>query len=650
MKKFPGRRWNITTLLCLSFLLLPFARGQVANTAVTNPPVVATFALPRSVPDPIEPFNRVMWGFNKGLMTDVIKPTSRVYRFVVIKPVRKGIGNFGKNLTYPGRLINNLLQEKWRGALDETDRFLCNTTVGVAGFFDVGTRWGIPKSDADFGQTFGQWGWKPRCFIMLPVFGPSNERDTVGLVADTAANPLLYISPYNFVAGNPLTYLGPYSWLSYAVTYNDLSDTVGEYVRFSQAEMDPYSEIQYAWTFARANKVADYQVKGKQDEASLETLESVFFTFKDPGFPGRGKTRSVLIPSTGRKLKFTFWLQPGSANVVYIIPGLGGHRLAQPSLALAELVYKNGFSAVLVSSPFNSEFMENASTADMPAYLPVDGHDLHVALTEIDQRLHALYPDRLGNRALMGYSMGAFDTLYIASTARTNQWPLIKFDRYVAINTPVRLLHGISKLDEFYNAPKDWPAAERTGDIENTFLKVAVLSKSTLTPQTSLPFDAIESKFLIGLTFRFTLRDIIYSSQRRNNDGVLRLPIRNFRRNPVYQEILAYSYKDYFEKFVIPHYKAGDAAAPAAEAFGKAGDLRTYDAGLRANSDVRVIVNQNDFLLEDEDLDWLRATFSPEQLTVFNRGGHLGNLSNPTVQKSILAALTPMRPPDVNPK
>jgi hypothetical protein len=259
-------------------------------------------------------------------------------------------------------LINNLLQGKWNGARDESYRFACNTTVGVAGFFDVGTRWNIPKSDADFGQTFGQWGWRPGCFIMLPIFGPSNERDTVGLAADTAANPLLYIAPYDFDANDPLTYLGPYTYFTYAVMYNDLADSVGEYVRFSQAEMDPYSEIQYAWTFARENRVADFQVKGKPDEASLETIESVFFTFKDPEFPGHSQTRSVRIPATGKKLKFTFWLQPGKAPVVYIIPGLGSHRLAQNSLALAELVYQNGFSAVVVSSPFNSEFMEHAST------------------------------------------------------------------------------------------------------------------------------------------------------------------------------------------------------------------------------------------------------------------------------------------------
>ncbi len=634
--------------MALAFCLVPLIHGQGITVSAINPPTVETVVLPKSVPDPIEPFNRAMWGFNQALMTGVIKPTSRVYRYIVLKPVRTSIGNFGRNLLYPGRVINNLLQGKWHGARDESYRFACNTTVGVAGLFDVGTKWNIPKSDADFGQTFGQWGWQPKCFIMLPVFGPSNERDTLGLAADTAANPLLYIAPYDFEASNPLTWLGPYSYFNYAVMYNDLADTVGEYVRFSEAETDPYSVIQYAWTVARENQVANFQVKGKPDEASLETLESVFFTYKDPEFPVHAKTRSVRIPATGEKLKFTFWLQPGSANIVYILPGLGGHRLSQPSLALAELVYKNGFSAVVISSPFNSEFMEHAATAALPAYLPVDGHDLHVVLTEIDHHLHQLYPDRLGNKALMGYSMGALNTLYLAATGPTNELPLIKFDRYVAINTPVRLLHGVAKLDEFYRAPLQWPVAERAGNLENTFLKVAALSRNTLTPQTSLPFDSVESQFLIGLTFRYTLRDIIYSSQRRNNQGVLQLSLHNLRREPAYQEILQYSYQDYFDKLVVPYYSTRGLIGPVAEAIGRAGELRTYETALRANPDIRVIVNQNDFLLADEDLTWLRTTFTtPEQLTVFEKGGHLGNLFNPAVQKSILAALTPMRPPKV---
>ena len=390
-------------------------------------------------------------------------------------------------------------------------------------------------------------------------------------------------------------------------------------------------------------------MKGKQDEASLETLESVFFTFKNPDFPARATTRSVLIPATGRKLKYTYWLQPGKAPVVYIVPGLGSHRLAKTSLALAELVYSNGFSAVCVSSAFNSEFMEQASTAAMPAYLPTDGQDLHVALTEIDRGLHQRYPNRLGEKALMGYSMGALHSLFVAASEPTNQESLVTFHRYVAINTPVRMAQGLAKLDEFYQAPLKWPVAERTDNIENTFLKVAALSKSTLTPETSLPFDAIESKFLIGLTFRLMLRDIIYSSQRRNNQGVLQHPIHDFRRDPVYQEILQYSYHDYFGKFVIPYFQTRSAVSLTSEAMEKAGDLRTYADALRANPNIRIIVNHNDFLLTEDDVAWLHATFSKEQLTVFTQGGHLGNLFNPVVQKTILEALEGLRSPPPKP-
>jgi len=244
-------------------------------------------------------------------------------------------------------------------------------------------------------------------------------------------------------------------------------------------------------------------------------------------------------------------------------------------------------------------------------------------------------------------SLGAF---FVAATESTNEAPLLKFDRYVAINSPVRLLYGISKLDEYFQAPLAWPAGERADDLENTFLKVAALSKDSLTPQTSLPFSGIESKFLIGMTFRFILRDAIFSSQQRNNQGVLDHPIRKLRRAPVYGEILQYSYQDYLQKFLIPYYWCRGIELGAPDTLEKASSLRSYDAGLRANPNIRVIVNQNDFLLTDEDLAWLHTTFGPEQLTVFPIGGHLGNLSNLTVQKSILAALTPMRPPDPKPE
>jgi len=598
--------------------------------------------LPESVPDPLEPVNCVVWAFNKGVVTGVVKPTAKVYRFVVVKPVRTGISNFGRNITYPGRLINNLLQGKWRGAWDETERFYFNTLAGLGGFIDVAGEAKLPKSDADFGQTFGQWGWAPRCYLMLPIFGPSNERDVVGFWADTAANALTYVAPYDFDPSNPLTYFSPYSYYSGAMLYNNLTDTVEETARFSETEMDPYSVIQYAWTFVRKGQVADYRVEGEQDEASLETLQSVFFTVRNPKFPDRGKTRSVRIPATGKELNFTYWLQRKPAPVVYIVPGLGSHRLAGPALALAELVYSNGFSAVTVSSAYNYEFMERASTAALPSYAPVDAHDLHVALTQIDRRLEALHPGRLKARAVMGYSMGGFHSLFIAGTAATNSGspaPLMTFDRYVAINSPVRLIYAVSQLDAFFQGPLTWPPEERTANMENTFLKVAALSRSSLAPQGTLPFSAIESKFLIGVAFRLILRDMIFTSQRRNNQGVLETPIKNLRRDPVYQEILQYSFTDYFERFVTPYYQTRGIDLRQPETLKSAEDLRTYAGPLQANSNIRLIVNRNDILLANEDLAWLEATIDRERLKIFEKGGHLGNLAHPAVQKAILEAL-----------
>jgi ABC-type transporter lipoprotein component MlaA len=620
------------------------ASSNTASQAVQSPAAAAeSVVLPKSVPDPIEPFNRVVWAFNRELMKDVVKPTSKAYRFVLRKPARTGIANFGRNITYPGRLINHLLQGRWKGARDETHRFFCNTIAGGAGFVDVASKWKLPKSDADFGQTFGKWGWKPQCYVMLPLFGPSNERDTLGFAADTAANPLAYITPYSITTENPLTFISPYMYFNYAVTYNNLADTVDGYVRFARTETDPYSVIQYAWTFVRKDRAPDFELKGEQDQSSLETVRSALVTVRDPQFPDRGKTRSVKIPSTGRKLKFTCWLQPGKAPLVYIVPGLGSHRLTDNTLALAELVYQGGFSAVCISSPYNREFMENASTAAMPAYTPTDVRDLQTALTGIDRRLTNSYPGRLGARALMGYSMGGFQSLFAAGTESTNQAPLLKFDRYVGIDTPIRLTYGISKLDEFYNAPMAWPRAERTDNIENLFLKIAASGQGSLKPQSDLPFSAIESKFLVGLTFRFILRDVIYSSQRRNNQHILQRPLRNLKRVPAYEEILQYSYTDYFQKFAVPYYKRRgiDLSDPAA--LEQAGNLRTLADGLRANNKIRLIVNENDFLLPREDLDWLRATFAPEHLTVFPQGGHLGNLAQPDVQAAILKALEGLR-------
>ena len=116
------------------------------------------------------------------------------------------------------------------------------------------------------------------------------------------------------------------------------------------------------------------------------------------------------------------------------------------------------------------------------------------------------------------------------------------------------------------------------------------------------------------------------------------------RREPVYQEILQYSYQDYFEKFVVPYYQTIGIDLTQPEIRAKASDLRVYSAGLHSNPNIRLILNENDFLVTDDDLEWFQSTFRPDQLTVFKHGGHLGNLTLPALQKALLDAIEGLSP------
>ncbi len=615
---------------CLSFI---FPASLLSACTWTKPevqtsPFVAQSStpLPDIMADPLEPVNRAMWATNKGFLAGVMQPTARAYRAVVAKPVRTSINNFTHNIIYPGRALNHVLQGRWSGAGNETLRFLTNTTVGGLGFFDVASKWNIPKSEADFSETFGKWGWKPQTYVMMPFFGPSDDRHATGFVADELVKPWNYEYPYT---------LG-----SYGTTYNTASDKTEEARRLTQAETDSYELVKYAWTYATKDQQPDWRVKGPIDKPTLQTLAAARISYQDPDFLSRGKEISVRIPTTGRKLKFNYWLQSGTAPLVYLSPGLSSHRLSLTTLSVAEHLHRSGFSVVTTTSVFHPEFMENASSAALPIYPPVDSRDLLIAMTEADRSLSAKYPGRFGKRALVGLSMGGFLTLHLAADENHTAPELLHFDRYLAVNPPVDLIHGGKCVDGFQDAPMAWPASERQALVNNTLHKATMSATLTPSATTVLPFSGIESKYLIGLTFRITLRDIIYSSQTRSNMGILKTPLSAWRRDSSYQEIMSLSYKDYFLKFAVPYYQKKGVSL---NAMLREGSLRTHEGNLKSQSKVRVITNRNDFLLPAKDFSWLQSTLAPSQLTVFPDGGHLGNLANPSVQKAISRALSGLK-------
>jgi phospholipid-binding lipoprotein MlaA len=131
--------------------------------------------------DPYEALNRRMFVFNERLDAKVLKPAAQTYQSVVPSPVREGVRNFFGNLGDAWSAVNWLLQGDVHRGFEQGARFAWNSTLGLAGVFDVSSWMGLDKRSQDFGQTLGAWGVGAGPYLVLPVFGPSSVRDAAAL-------------------------------------------------------------------------------------------------------------------------------------------------------------------------------------------------------------------------------------------------------------------------------------------------------------------------------------------------------------------------------------------------------------------------------------------------------------------------------------
>ena len=221
-----------------------YVRSLVLAAAVTV--LTGGCATTANGKDPIEGFNRAVFAFNEGLDSVVIRPVAKGYEFVTPDFVRTGVGNFFGNIADALIAVNNLLQGKGIEAASDAGRFFVNSTVGILGLFDVATEWGMEKHEEDFGQTFGRWGMDTGAYVVLPLFGPRNVRDGVGLVFDMAADPVGHVSDPS--SRNALTVLR---------LVNDRAGLLPADKIIDEAALDKYSYLRDAYLQRRRNLVFD---------------------------------------------------------------------------------------------------------------------------------------------------------------------------------------------------------------------------------------------------------------------------------------------------------------------------------------------------------------------------------------------------------
>jgi len=144
--------------------------------------------------DPLEPLNRKILDVNQILDRILLKPVAKVYIAIVPEEGRDALRRALDNMKEPVVVINNVLQGETDRAAIAGGRFTINTTFGIAGLFDVAAKWGLDKQDGDFGQTLFVWGFPQGPYLILPILGPSNPRDGIGMGIDA------YIDPFSLLA------------------------------------------------------------------------------------------------------------------------------------------------------------------------------------------------------------------------------------------------------------------------------------------------------------------------------------------------------------------------------------------------------------------------------------------------------------------
>lgn len=198
------------------------------------------------IADPLYPWNNAMYHFNDKLYFWFLKPTTQAYSFVVPEDFRIAVKNFFDNITAPIRIVNNLLQGKFKNAGNEVVRFVVNSTIGIGGLGDAArTELGIKEHDEDFGQTLSTYGVGTGFYVIWPFIGPSSARDTVGLVVDRFLNPATYVNPWEAAAG-----------IKFYGVVNQTSFRIGDYEDLKEAAVDPYVSIRDAYVQNRKKEAA----------------------------------------------------------------------------------------------------------------------------------------------------------------------------------------------------------------------------------------------------------------------------------------------------------------------------------------------------------------------------------------------------------
>lgn len=684
------------------------APEQTAKCAAEREWTPAEIVVEWSDADPWEGFNRSMFEVTRVGTLYVLRPIGWLWGGILPRPAIRCINNAAENLSFPGRTFSCLLQNRWQDGGVESLRFLTNITLGVGGLFDPADDWFelYPRGET-FGQVFECWGIGSGRTLVLPMCTATNVRDHVGSIFDMAFDIKTYL-PYGASTGagvNRAVYefrpvyrmlkanADPYEiFKEYSTVNRRLDQEDWRLQRRLAAAAAPAAPVGPLASIAvprpegihgRIVELADYRPEHPLPDTvrvirfQPQTDETSWWTHLSPwnsDFTSYAKIPELpAIRENAPAMEYYYWparARTGErkAPLAFVLPGIGSHHTSQTAVAMAEVLYQQGFAVVILPSAFCWSFYESRHPAPLPGYTPDDAGAVRETMKKVLAQLAEDYDFTPDGVSVVGYSMGGLHALFIAAAEERED--TLRIDRVVAINPPVDLIYALRAVDRCAATARGWPFekvgkvfADGFGKVTADMKKVspffdpppakaasvhagAAACAETAEVKPAPPaFDyrshlsTDQAQLLAALSFRYALRDVLMVAARdRRVEFAPEYAYKWSSRTGFYLKADEIGFEDYLERFILPEYRKRLGEEIACEELGRRAGLRAIETTLRDNPKITVLHTLDDFLVSDADRRYLDAALG-DRIVWFDHGSHLGNLYYVRLHRELLDRL-----------
>ena len=347
--------------------------------------------------------------------------------------------------------------------------------------------------------------------------------------------------------------------------------------------------------------------------------------------------------STQNKFKLRYWPTKGKAPLIVMITGLGGHAGSTYYNFLAYHFVKKGYHVLAVPNPLHYSFALAGSTSGFPGVTRDDARDLYATILKGVDKLQRKAGLEYSSVGLVGVSLGALEAAYLSELDSREK--KLNFQRVLLINPPVDPLFGIHALDRLASQGAQISDG-RKDEIQKAVYQLGffTLIAGDITSlnyfdrlEQLLPTTLEERQYLIGSSLQGFLQSLLFTTQQVHDLGIFKTDVATADPEPRLAEAKAFSFTDYINKFLLPGLSAQAGKPLSYDDILPVTGMQGVEAHLRADSRVLLMHNADDFIVSQEQLQWLQSVFGA-RMKLYPYGGHLGNIWYPDNLAAILGA------------